>query len=212
MKFVDWLESLTFTQFFSLCLLMSLISSFCFTATISPSDPLWQSIPLVRMYQNAVNVREHGLENDFSFYGITFWRGKHQDLSPIGNPVLLSTGVTSSKSSESLGSLSFTFTNNTMQGSAALPSWENSDVTTRLWSIILDGTIRDLELLAAHDPKAIHARSGDGRGPLWWAYEYGRDDIVEYLVDEGVDENAADKEGFVAKDMKSLFEKFHSKN
>ena len=79
MKFVDWLESLTLTQFFSLCLLMSLISSFCFTATISPGEPLWQSIPLVRMYQNAVNVWEHGLENDFSFYGMTVWKGKDHD-------------------------------------------------------------------------------------------------------------------------------------
>jgi len=127
-------------------------------------------------------------------------------------PVLVSPAVTSSKSLDTIGSLSFNFVNGTRRGEWFSMTWENNDITTELWNIVQNGSVKDLELLSAHNPDAIHSRSNDGRGPLWWAYEYGREDIVEYLLDEGVAEMAADKEGFVGKDMAELYHKFHKKD
>jgi len=129
-------------------------------------------------------------------------------LNPNDAPVLVSPAVTSSKSLDTVGSLSFNFVNGTRRGEGGV-SWENNDVTTELWNIVQNGSVKDLELLSAHNPDAIHSRSTDGRGPLWWAFEYGREDIVEYLLDEGVAEMAADREGFIGKDMAELYHKFH---
>ena len=39
-------------------------------------------------------------------------------------------------------------------------------------------------------PGLIHLRAEDGRGPLWWAYEYDRPDMVALLVREGADPDA----------------------
>ena len=45
------------------------------------------------------------------------------------------------------------------------------------------------------DPNVVHVRSGDGRGPLWWAYEHGRTDMVKLLMTNGADPNAIDSKG-----------------
>ena len=73
------------------------------------------------------------------------------------------------------------------------------------WHIVQKGTVEDLELLQAGNSNVIHTRSKDGRGILWWAYEYGRDDIIQWLIDEGIDEQAKDKEGFVASQLRELY-------
>ena len=83
--------------------------------------------------------------------------------------------------------------------------WENTELTTELWHIVQKGTVEDLELLQAGNSNVIHTRSKDGRGILWWAYEYGRDDIIQWLIDEGIDEQAKDKEGFVASQLRELY-------
>jgi ankyrin repeat protein len=42
------------------------------------------------------------------------------------------------------------------------------------------------------EPCLAHIRSYDGRGPLFWAYEFGRHDVIHYLKDRLADEEALD--------------------
>jgi len=56
---------------------------------------------------------------------------------------------------------------------------------------------RHTQLLALikSEPKTIHARSADGRGILWWAYEFGRDDMISVLIEAGIDTKTTDRHG-----------------
>ena len=47
----------------------------------------------------------------------------------------------------------------------------------------------------------VHVRSSDGRGPLWWAYEYGHREIVDLLVSAGADESARDATGMLPNEL-----------
>lgn len=50
-------------------------------------------------------------------------------------------------------------------------------------------------LRSPRQPYVAHVRSGDGRGPLFWAHEYGRDEIRRFLEKQGVDQEARDSKG-----------------
>ena len=43
----------------------------------------------------------------------------------------------------------------------------------------------------------------DGRGPLWWAYEYDRPDVVQLLVRAGADPAATDSLGMTPQEMQA---------
>ena len=49
--------------------------------------------------------------------------------------------------------------------------------------------------MLAADPDLVYLRSEDGRGPLFWAYEYEAYDIVQFLLDAGSDPEAVDSKG-----------------
>jgi hypothetical protein len=50
--------------------------------------------------------------------------------------------------------------------------WADTPVTTRMWSLINAGKTEELFEWVQGDPSVVHVRAADGRGPLWWAYEY----------------------------------------
>ena len=56
-----------------------------------------------------------------------------------------------------------------------------------MWQIVSSGEVSELEAWLKRAPGLIHLRAEDGRGPLWWAYEYDRPDMVALLVREGAD-------------------------
>jgi dolichyl-diphosphooligosaccharide--protein glycosyltransferase len=64
----------------------------------------------------------------------------------------------------------------------------------------LDFSLLNLNRMES-DPDAVHVRSEDGRGPLFWAYEQGNEQIIQMLINAGVDETQRDAQGNVAKDM-----------
>merc|ERR1712130_1064260 len=43
--------------------------------------------------------------------------------------------------------------------------------------------------------EVIHLRSADGRGPLFWAYEFGHDEAIKLLLELGVDGEMKDANG-----------------
>ena len=54
----------------------------------------------------------------------------------------------------------------------------------------------------SQDPDAVHMRSEDGRGPLWWANEKGNQDIIELLRAKGVRNDLKDSTGKVPRELR----------
>ena len=79
--------------------------------------------------------------------------------------------------------------------------WSNSEDTTLMWQIVSSGEVSELEAWLKRAPGLIYLRAEDGRGPLWWAYEYDRPDMVALLVREGADPDATDSLGMAPREM-----------
>ena len=79
--------------------------------------------------------------------------------------------------------------------------WENNEITTLLWQLISEGQVEGLKQLFQQSPESPHVRSEDGRGPMWWAHEYGQDSIVDLLKSVGVTEDRKDKDGVTPLDL-----------
>lgn len=80
--------------------------------------------------------------------------------------------------------------------------WENNDATTQMWKAISEGQMDLLKQFAEAQPAVLHIRSEDGRGPMWWAYEYGRDDMIKFMREKGVSEERKDKNGLTPPEVK----------
>lgn len=68
-------------------------------------------------------------------------------------------------------------------------AWEDTELTSRLWSICSQHDTDSLiEVLSDQSivPPPAFVRSKDGRGPLFWAYEYGFDEGIQILEEIGV--------------------------
>ena len=81
-------------------------------------------------------------------------------------------------------------------------SWQDTEATTHIWQLIHGGQYEALQELLDRDADLVKYRSKDGRGALWWAYEYGHDDMVDLLINAGADADATDANGKRAVDMK----------
>jgi len=81
-------------------------------------------------------------------------------------------------------------------------AWQNTADTTRLWQLIHGNDVEALRDWIKTEPYIVHLRSEDGRGPLWWAYEYNRVEILELLVLSGSDAQAKDGKGMQPVEMK----------
>merc|ERR1711871_683199 len=81
------------------------------------------------------------------------------------------------------------------------PKWRDTASTTRMWNLIHDNDIEALKAWIEEEPEAVHIRSSDGRGPLWWAYEHRNKKIVKLLKNNGADPKAKDKDGLKPKAM-----------
>ena len=78
--------------------------------------------------------------------------------------------------------------------------WEDNEVTTRMWELINAGDVDELAAWLQHDPTVAYVRSVDGRGPMFWAYEYKSQDIVKLLMSVGVRISDKDKDGKTPRD------------
>jgi len=81
--------------------------------------------------------------------------------------------------------------------------WSNTEDTTRMWALISSDRYDELAAWIDHAPPVVEMRAEDGRGPLWWAYEYDRPDMVDLLIQGGADPTATDSLGMKPREMQT---------
>ena len=82
------------------------------------------------------------------------------------------------------------------------PKWEDTSTTSQLWQIISTHNIHAFTDLLEREPEAATVRANDGRGPLFWAFEYGHPDMQRLLIKHGAQTNAKDAVGKSPMDMR----------
>merc|ERR1711998_648680 len=80
-------------------------------------------------------------------------------------------------------------------------SWSDTAATTQMWKLIHEGDAQALADVLAEDSSMAKIRSGDGRGPLWWAYETQNTEMIKILKKYGARDDARDAEGKKPADM-----------
>jgi hypothetical protein len=83
-------------------------------------------------------------------------------------------------------------------------AWEDTEMTTNLWRAIASLDNDQLLQLLDADETVAHVRASDGRGPLWWAYEYGNKEAIELLYEYGADDTVKDADGKGPKDVADM--------
>eukprot|EP00759_Apiculatamorpha_spiralis_P000515 PhF_6_TR10164/c0_g1_i1/m.15777 len=80
--------------------------------------------------------------------------------------------------------------------------WSDTPFTTQLWQVISSGNVEDMARVLKENPsEVVKARSRDGRGPLWWAYEYGKPEMIQLLLDAGVGADERDADGRMPREV-----------
>jgi len=74
-------------------------------------------------------------------------------------------------------------------------TYSDTEETTLMWKIVTSNAVQDLMNWLAHDPIMAYTRSGDGRGPMWWAYESQNMEIVDIFKKLGISDRDRDKYG-----------------
>jgi dolichyl-diphosphooligosaccharide--protein glycosyltransferase len=79
--------------------------------------------------------------------------------------------------------------------------WEDNEKTSMMWEVINKQAVDDFMDILRTMPEAAHVRSKDGRGPMFWAHEYGRKGMITVLRKLGVSEDRADANGVKPTDI-----------
>lgn len=79
--------------------------------------------------------------------------------------------------------------------------WDDNQVTSELFQLVKMNDVDSLAQVLDSQPIYAHMRSKDGRGPMWWAHEHGRKDIVKLLKSHGVSERLRDRDGMTPLDL-----------
>ena len=74
-------------------------------------------------------------------------------------------------------------------------TWQNTQVTNMLHGVIQKNDIQYFLHVLKEKPEAAFVRSSDGRGPMWWAHENNREQMVMVLKRLGVSESMKDANG-----------------
>jgi len=76
-----------------------------------------------------------------------------------------------------------------------------------MWQLIHKNDIEGVKKWLTEEPDKARIRSGDGRGPLWWAYEYQgmreSAEMVNVLKQFGAREDELDGKGMKPSAMKN---------
>lgn len=73
--------------------------------------------------------------------------------------------------------------------------WEDNQELAYMWQAISQGRLMEVVEFLQTNPEAAHMRSSDGRGPMFWAYEFKRPKLVQFLKKLKVKETSVDSTG-----------------
>ncbi|OEU16208.1 putative oligosaccharyl transferase [Fragilariopsis cylindrus CCMP1102] len=73
--------------------------------------------------------------------------------------------------------------------------WDDNEKTSMMWEIIKNSERDEFMSVLSTNPELAHMRSKDGRGPIFWAHEYGRSGMIQVLRKLGVSEERGDVNG-----------------
>merc|ERR1712228_273716 len=90
---------------------------------------------------------------------------------------------------------------NRRSGGTKKKTWEDTEETSNLYELISQHNFDVLNQWFTSDSSIPFLRSKDGRGPMFWAYEFGHKDIIKLLKSMGVSDSQKDKDGYTAKDV-----------
>jgi len=79
--------------------------------------------------------------------------------------------------------------------------WADTDKTGMMWEIIKGPEPEEFMNILSTHPEMAHIRSKDGRGPMFWAHEYGRKRMIQVLRKLGVSEDRDDVNGIKPTDI-----------
>lgn len=71
----------------------------------------------------------------------------------------------------------------------------NTEMTSMMYEMIESDSFEELREMLIMSPQLAHIRSEDGRGPMWWAHEFKRPQIIKMLKVLGVSESRTDQNG-----------------
>lgn len=80
--------------------------------------------------------------------------------------------------------------------------WMDTEMTSMMYQMIADDDFEGLREMLMMNPQLAHIRSEDGRGPMWWAHEFKRPQIIKMLKTLGVSEARTDDNGQTPLDTK----------
>jgi len=80
-------------------------------------------------------------------------------------------------------------------------NWEDNSITSNMFEIVRMNDMDTMTMLLENQPAYAHIRSKDGRGPMWWAHEHGRKEIVKLLKSHGVSDKLRDTDGITPSEM-----------
>jgi len=79
--------------------------------------------------------------------------------------------------------------------------WADNEKTGMMWEIIKRPEPEEFMNILSTHPEIAHIRSEDGRGPMFWAHEYGRQGMIQVLRKLGVSEEREDSNGIKPTDI-----------
>lgn len=82
--------------------------------------------------------------------------------------------------------------------------WKDTSQLSMIWELIKQSDVYELSEWIESEPASAFMRSKDGRGPMWWAHEFGNGKIVSLLKSIGVPEDELDERGLSPLDISTV--------
>jgi hypothetical protein len=77
----------------------------------------------------------------------------------------------------------------------------DTEVTFNMHQIIKENNIQYMHAVLQERPEFAHVRDAKGQGPMWWAHQYGRMELIQLFKMHAVSEELRDIDGYTPLDL-----------
>jgi dolichyl-diphosphooligosaccharide--protein glycosyltransferase len=77
----------------------------------------------------------------------------------------------------------------------------DTEDTTRMWTLINNNEVAEIEMWLGSNPKGAYIQSKDGRGPMCWAFENRNQEVVKILMKARVPSKDRDAHALLPLDL-----------